>query len=292
MKLKIPDNKQHRPRINSREVLVEPEVMDSAFRKLVELIELKRQEALKYLINQIHIVESGEYVFGNPSSVAYELNAAQVLGQLFNQSIIPSELQQRALTTLRSSTFFPEFKQRVKQPRFQFHDLSPQASMVQLFPEDRATLGMTDEVFDEWLRRFESYNDKQDGEQPYWLAYLAQIRPDRKTECREMLQKIGFTQDDLGEEIWANREAWIRAGHEDTPWALVGIRLLQPERCLNDSEKQSVLRGFHNGPLNEYVNLAILLAPRVDIDMNGRVNLLSNQKSMTRSPKLPDRLGV
>lgn len=276
-----------------------PEAEDSSLAQLEELFEQDRQEAVKTVTELIRAVGEGR-VFA-PEDLAHFVGAAQVLDQVFLRPVLPLELKQQAIKAIRLSKHYKELKAKLREPGFDLQTFWFLAAVLQYFPEDRAALGITDQVIDEWLSRFPRLDDNLSFEQkPFVLSYLAQIRPDRKAQCREMLQKIGFSRGDLGEDLWAAKGVVLKSYKESTAEGLVGTRLLQPERSLNDGEKQTALRAFggrnralagFGRSLSQYANIAILLAPRVEIDSSGKINLLT-PKSLSRSPKLPERPGV
>lgn len=285
--------------VRAGEALVASEKKDSSFAELEQMSEQDRLVAANSLSNYIiEIDQQKQRGFSTIEHLAHFLGAALVLDQFFLKPVLPPDLRQRATEKLWVPEKIEYMKGRFKEPGFDQLALWLQTTLALSFPERRADLGITNQVIDGWISRFNGGNDQLTYEdKPKVLVYLAQLRPDRLAQCRQMLEKIGYNQADLGEETWLIKEQLMKKYNPSTAEALAGVRLLQPERSLIDEEKQAIFEAFAKRdvmvnqvgrPLNQYAQMAILLAPRVEIGTDGRI-LLSRSKFIVPPQPLPDR---
>lgn len=294
MKLRTPDHRSHPP--SARDVLNFPEKERSPYTQLEELFEENRQNIAESAEKNIRDSTDPEAQFA-VTDLARTLGATLTLEQVFARPVLPPDLRLRAIATLRAPRLINFFRERLPAPGFDVQMLWFQAAIAQYFPEDRPKLGITNEVFDEWLDRFPNLDDHLSYEdKPTVLSYLAQLRPDQLMRCRKMLEMIGFNQQDLGVETWSFRHELLRRYQKSKAEALSSTRLLQSERCFTDDEKQALLAifgqktkfgGFRRSA-DEYANIAILLASQVNIGPDGKVCLLQSAPPHP-SPGLPPR---
>lgn len=291
MKLRTPErNKPRHP--SSKDVLHLPETERSPYAQLEVLFEENRENVVESVERNIH----DEHQFSS-TDLARTLGATLILEQAFTRPILPSELRQRAVAALHSPRLIDLCRESVDRPGFDVQMLWFQAAIAQYFPEDRPKLGITNEVFDGWVDQFSAGADQLTYEEKsIVLSYLAQLRPDRLVRCRQMLEMIGFNQHDLGVETWILRHQLLKRYDKSKAQSLAATRLLQPERCLTDDEKQALLFvfgektrfGSFKRSADEYANIALLLAPQVSIGSDGKV-LLQQPTPTHSSPGLPLR---
>lgn len=280
----------HRPRgekrlQKSREVLAGPEDEDVSFVQLEELFQLDLATQLQETENHLRVMAKGRH---EPFlDLSRKVAGAAILDQVFSQRVFTPELQAQADAALRASVLPEEIRAGLLKPGLDLNLLQYLACVSQRYPELRSSLGITDKVFEEWAVRFSNRTDQlSDESRPYALAHVAMLRPDRLAECQVL---------SLQQNTWDHKERMLATYNEKSIIALTGTRLLQPERSLDETDKTRLLKGFSRRgsfgrSLGQYGRVAILLAPKVEINGQGQIILGKLAKPTGAVRPLPERL--
>lgn len=273
--------REPRPRLRSVDAMASPEVEKNPFSELEALLTPEIRTDLEKT--------------PRPEQASAELIlAAEVLNQALKR---PIDIQWRDLA--EQHTKHPEELVRLisghpSLPEMDSFSVSLLAMSLRLFPQERNQAVVSDALWQKGIdfSASKEAQRKQTYQQKVELLFsLLILRPDKEKSIQEFVQG-----QDVFRIIWETKK--VLSGGDATLAAQ--LMILNPEFILTEEEKQKFVQEFKEAStvdlihpsLIGWANLAILLAPSVEVNSSGQVVLGKKQGKMAESKPLPSRLAV
>lgn len=305
MKLKQTREQSRKYHLHSRELLNHPQQEPVRLPQLEALLTSDRRKMIDNVVSLLTTNVAREVMRNEIPESLTELSralwAAAVLDQVLAHPVVSTQVRTPAVEQLLSPHSFRSFKRELlDSPSFESAPLLRMAAVVQFEPSAREHFEIDDDTFTRLLKRFSRWEDRLPVEDKPWvLAYLAMIRPDKRFACEALLRSIGDdgVSRDHGQFIWDMRKQMLRQHHQSWEEGLVGVRLLEVERELDEEDKSLVLEGLEvrlrqrtfDFDLQHMAYDALLLVPHVGIAPNGKVLILGSHSKLGAGPELPQR---
>lgn len=305
MKLKQTREQSRQFHLHSRELLNQPEQEHLLLPKLEGLLTSGRRRIIDQHLAVIIHEYADKKTADWQANLSIEMWGMAILDQVLIHRVVSPPLRNLAVRQLLAPHSIRSFKQEVLEYRSTAADiwapLIQMTALVQLDPSLRERFEIDDETFTHLIKKFLRWQDGLPvADKPWVLASLAMIRPDKKNECEAMLRQIGDDgkNSDYGQFIWDMRKQKLREDNVAWVKGLVGVRLLEAERELDEEDKDVLLekmkarllgsRPFHTN-LQQIANAALLLASQVEIGPDGKVLILGSHSKLGAGPELPQR---
>lgn len=228
------------------------------------------------------------------SLVSRELSALFILDQALSVPLVKRAAREHALNVLATGVlaYTKESLKKIDQHLgAEVDGLASLGEIVQVFPELRDEVHLSDETMLKILRELETRRSRDDwGEEVDILLSWLYIRPDKLPDIRAFAHAY-----------WMNA-VWMKEGKAgDSLFSKSLCRLLEPSYQLSPEERAgwiSIVREINAAPntekvfgfnLADYARLAIALAPEPRMLADGTVHLDLRKKKLSKQVELPTR---
>lgn len=230
----------------------------------------------------------------NPNLFIEELSRLILLERTFQIEILPPAIREQAFQFARNHLMYIRPGSKPFTPQF-LQATGTVIGWIQLFPEERARVEISQENYDMLKREMESNLGEADINN--WMKVLIMLKPDQRQEILRLIDREKF----YGK-TWKKRQnSFTNEWNTDIFLDSVSTYLLAfPEDRekfqISDGEKQKILKSLFPRNRNpgikksvSLVSLAIVLAEKAWIDDKGQLNIEPAKEIPGVSAPLPPR---
>lgn len=271
--------KIHQPRepklhLRSIDTVTSPEVEENPYAELEALLTPEMRDRLERVIG----IENYELISG--------MRDAMILNQAIQRPIQVDLVRSR-------STGIISHPHTYSSSELNYQSLENMSSSLQLYPQERDQLDISDDIFDQWLKLLAEEEPKGTGAERFYTVtqmctHLLHLRPDKFKELQELLRQKGWAR-----EIWQEKK--IKVGAD--AMSVAKLRVFEPDLVLTAEEKKGYVQAFKRvsksalstPTFHGWAALAMLLAPSIEVDAQGNIILGKVPKKLAGGHGLPLR---